>query len=226
MYINGYLSGVSYSRMEGELDENETSFDEASKETVLLIKVKTFELCAVQIPVVENFQHFVRRFKVVRITHLVSLFLCIAISILLSGGLIFEGAHLATNELIQFLRGVLFWLPAVLIVFVRYTMRASVNQVRKKLYSECISNNEWIPLSALNSKVLDKQKLDFGQNAFSFVVHILMICAGYYFMTALDMYWMYYVIQWVVARIVMTNYALFSMGIHWAAWLKWKKNHR
>ena len=116
-------------------------------------------------------------------------------------------------------------LPIIMILAGVVANRSFRNTCRD-LFQNGMSGNEWFPVSALDTRVMSWFEKACWQNISSLATQVALIFVCVYFKNVLHMYYMRYVIQYIMTRIVFYNDKLLSQGIFYIAWQKWKKNHR
>lgn len=221
MYIDGYFGGISYGMDETYYANNPAAYADYSEDTILLVKAKNLELCAVQVPVIESYQQIMDRLNAVNKVRCISLFVCIVVSIWLSGGLF---KVLYADPFTQFCRTVLFWIPPCLVLIEDKRLYRPFSLQNRKSIQECISKEQWIPITALDSKVLEKLA---DRKLISFwVLHVILIGVCYYLMKNLQMNFLYYGIQFLITNVACCNTSILKAFLFCIAWLKYKATHK
>ena len=221
MYIDGYFGGISYGVVETYYANDPAAYADYSEDTVLLVKAKNLELCAVQVPVIQSYQQIVDRITTVNKVRYISLFVCITVSIWLSGGLF---KVLYADPFTQFCRTVLFWIPPCLVLIEGKRLYRPFSLQYRKLFQECISKEQWIPITALDSKVLEK--LANIKLVPFWVLQGILIGVCYYLMKNLQINFLYYIIQIIITNMAYCNRSLLITLLFCIAWLKYKATHK
>ena len=225
MYIDGYFCSSFYDRIAATYDTGFATYDTLTEEKILVTRLKDMELCAIKVPVAEKSQQIANRVSAADRARWGSLAACVAISIILSEGWFAVFAFLPP-PVISVLNAVLFWLPPVITVLVGEIVDRPFKRTFRDLCRTGISENTWVPVLSLDTRILDAHERDVSRCFSSLVLHIVLFFACLYFKKVLHMTYLRYIAQYIMTRIVFYNDRLLPQGIYYIAWQKWKKNHR
>ena len=93
----------------------------------------------------------------------------------------------------------------------------SSRRTRRGLCKAGIADNKWVPISSLDTRVLSALERETLRNFSSLATHIVLIFVCLYFQNTFHMFYLRYVAQYIVTRIVFYNNKLLTMGIYYVA---------